>query len=168
MTAADSSLKAEARRLEIFTTVALWIVVVSIFVRYVLYPVLHSVQGSGFDVEKFDVTARILITGLPAVVLLGAIDAARKLFSRIARGEMFTDAVGQGVRGIGQSLLAAAIATAVVVPWLQSWVEGTYGFGGIRLDALTWTLGVVGFAVMMVGRLLKRAGAMQDELERFV
>lgn len=165
---ADPTLQAEARRLEIFATVAFWVVVVSICVRFLLFPILHAIQGSGFDAAKFDLTARTAITALPAVILVGALDAARKLFAAIRRGELFTDAVGQGVRGIGVSLLMAAVAISVVVPWLQSWVDGTYGFAGIKLDSMTWTLGVVGFAVMMVGRLLKRAGALQDELERFV
>jgi len=165
---ADPALQSEARKLEVFTTIGLWLVILSIAGRFILYPIFHALPDSAFNTPEFDTTANDLIITLPAVILAGGLNAARKLFGRIRKGEMFTDAVGRGVREIGQSLLGAAVAMAVVVPWLQAWVDGKYGFGGIKLDTLIWTLGVVGFAMMMVGRLLKQAGALKDELEQFV
>ena len=43
-----------------------------------------------------------------------------------------------------------------------------FGFGGVDLEPTTWVLGVVGAALLMLGRLLRQANALQDELERFV
>jgi hypothetical protein len=169
MTAADRSFQAEARRLEVFALIALVIVIIGICVRLLLPPVFEALRAGHVDTLDFWATTwPAWIPALPSMVLTGAIDESRKLFGRLARGELFSEAVGRGVKGIGTALLFAAVTMAVIVPWLQAWVDGKFGFGEVRLDTLTWVLGVVGAALLMVGRLLKRADAMQDELERFV
>lgn len=165
----DHALQKEARRLEVITLFALILVTVGLVARAILLPVLaafrEAVPGSW---EFWSVFAPALVPALPAFILLGAIDASRKLFGRLARGELFSDAVGRGVREIGGSLVFAAAAMAVIVPWLEAWIDGRYGFGGIKLDSVSVVLAIVGAALLLLGRLLKRAGAMQSELERFV
>lgn len=169
MTAADRTLQSEARRLEVATLVALILMSVLLALRSIAIPVVaamsHSAPGS---MEFWREAAPALIPALPAFVLLGALDAARKLLSHLAKGDTFGDSVGQGVRGIGTSLLWAAAAMAVVVPWLEAWVDGRYGFGGIKLEPITIVLGLVGAVLLLLGRLFKRAGALKSELEQFV
>lgn len=165
----DRSLQSEARRLEVATLIALVLLSVGLVVRYLLLPIVaalrETVPGSW---EFWSLIGPSLIQALPAFALLGAVEATHKLFGRLGKGELFGDAVGKGVRGIGGSLIWAALTVAVIVPWLQAWVDGKYGFGGVHLDPVSVALAVVGAAMLMLGRLLKRAGAMQSELERFV
>ncbi len=163
--AAAKSLQSQARTLEIFTTIAIVIVVLGLTVEFVL-----AFAHGEFPWERafWDIHGESLIRALPTLLLAGALDASRKLFGRLARGDLFSEAVGQGVKGIGASLLYAAAAMAVIVPWLIAWTEGKYGFGGIDLEPTTWVLGIVGAALLMLGRLLRQANALQDELERFV
>jgi hypothetical protein len=166
---ANSSIQSEARRLEILTVIALIILIVGLMAAYVLAPVLLVVQG--LDAGDRDAWSRVgpaLIRALPSVLLIGAVSSARGLFGRLARNELFSEAVGRGVRGIGESLLAAAVAKAAIVPWLLAWVDGRHGFGGVDLDPLTIVLAVVGAVLLMLGRLLRRAGDLHDELEKFV
>ncbi|MBX7249055.1 MAG: DUF2975 domain-containing protein [Caulobacteraceae bacterium] len=165
----DRSLQSEARRLEVITFIAFLVILLGLIARYIVLPVLGELRSLAPDTPAFwNGIGALLIDALPAFALAGAIDACRKLFKRLAEGALFGDAVGRGVRGIGSALIWAALATAVVAPWLQAWVDGKYGFGGVRLDPTTVLLAVLGGAMLLLGRLLKRAGAMQSELERFV
>ena len=46
---------------------------------------------------------------------------------------------------------------------------GRSGLGqAVRITAIGLVIGVVGAAMLLMGRMFRRAGAMQDELERFV
>lgn len=165
----DRSLQTEARRLEVVTLIAYTLVIVGLVVRSIVLPLLAALrEAAPGSWEFWNAFGPHLIDALPAFALLGAIDASKTLFGRLAKGEMFSDLVGRGVKGIGSSMIFAALAISVIVPWLQAWVDGKYGFGGIHLDPMVLVLGVVGAAMLMLGRLLKRAGAMQSELERFV
>ena len=165
----DRALQSEARRLEVVTLIAFVLLVVALVGRYLLLPLLGALrEAAPGSVEFYDIIGRAVIEALPAFALLGAVDASRKLFGRLAKGELFSDAVGRGVRGVGGSLIWAAAVIALIVPWLQAWVDGRYGFGGIHLDPTTVVLGVVGAAMLLLGRLLKRAGALQSELESYV
>jgi hypothetical protein len=166
--AAAKSMQTEARSLEILTSVVIGVTVLGILLRYALPPILAGVRDATDSAEVWMIVSSAVIDALPSIVLVGALDASRKLFASLARGDIFSDAVGKGVKGIGASLLYAAVMIAVVVPWLKAWVDGDYGFGGVRLDTLTWVLGVVGAALLMVGRLLRRARGLQSELEQFV
>ena len=168
MTAADRTLQSEAKRLDIVTIVAIVVTIVGIVLRYALAPILAGVRDATDNADVWMIVTSAILDALPSLVLVGALDASRKLFASLARGDVFSDAVGKGVKGIGASLLYAAVMIAVVVPWLQGWVDGNYGFAGIKLDTLTWVLGVVGAALLMVGRLLQRAKGLQSELEQFV
>lgn len=163
------TLKSEARGLQVVTLIALVLLSVGLAVRYLLLPFVAALRETAPGSWEFwSLLGPWLIEALPAFALLGAVEASHKLFARLAEGELFGETVAKGVRGIGGSLIYAAVAMAVIVPWLQAWVDGKYGFGGIHLDPVTVVLAVVGAAMLLLGRLLKRAGAMQSELESYV
>ena len=165
----DRSLQSEARRLEVATLVALVLLSILLVLRYLLIPIVSALsEAAPGSLEFWDLIGPRLIQALPAFALLGAIDSTHKLFRRLGKGELFGEAVGKGVRGIGGSLIWAAAVMAVIVPWLQAWLDGKYGFGGLNLDPVSIVLAVVGAAMLLLGRLLKRAGALQTELESYV
>lgn len=165
----DRALQSEARRLEVVSLVALVLLTILLVLRSLLMPIVAAmVDTDPGSAEYWAQVGPALIDALPAFVLLGALDAARKLFARLARGETFSGAVGKGVRGMGSALIWAAVAAAVVVPWLHAWVDGRYGFGGLNLEPTNVVLAVVGAALLLLGRLVARAADMKSELESFV
>ena len=103
MAAAEQSIAAEAKGLRILTVFALIAVIVAIMLQYVLPSVLGLAAGED-DLRAF--TQRLgvaLIAALPAFIFASALSSTEKLFGRLARGELFTQAVGKGVSGIGQA-----------------------------------------------------------------
>lgn len=168
MAAAERSIAAEARGLRILTVFALIAVILAIMLQYVLPPVLGLATG-GDDLRAFSQSlGAALIEALPAILFASALSSTEKLFARLGRGELFTAAVGKGVSGVGQALLSGAFAVALITPNLLAWVAGDYGGMELKLEPQTLVIGVVGTAMLLMGRMLRRAGALQDELERFV
>lgn len=168
MAAAERSIAAEAKGLRILTVFALIAVIAAIMLQYVLPSVLGLATGED-DLRAFTQSAGLaLIAALPALIFASALSSTEKLFGRLAKGELFTLAVGKGVSGIGQALLSGAVAMALITPNLLAWVGGDYGGMELKLEPETLVIGVVGAAMLLMGRMFRRAGAVQDELERFV
>jgi hypothetical protein len=164
----DRSIQAEARNLQILTVFALISVIIAIVLQHLLGPLI-AVFRSPFDITSAtQILGVALIEALPAILFASALSAAEKLFKRMARGEMFTDAVGRGVSGVGSGLVAGAAAMAVITPNLLAWAAGDFGGLNLSHEPQTWVIGVVGLAMTMLGRLLGRAAAMQSELESYV
>jgi len=164
----DANIRSEARRLEILSVFALIGVIVAITVRYLLLPGVEFARGPMTPEAFTETLGAALISVLPVVLFAGALSATHRLAGRLHRGELFSTAVGQGVTGIGSSLVAGAVAAAFIVPNLLAVVQGDYDGFGFKLDAETWVIGIVGLALMLVGRLLGRAGEMKAELESYV
>ena len=57
---------------------------------------------------------------------------------------------------------------ALITPNLLAWVSGDHGGMELKLEPETLVIGVVGAAMLLMGRMFRRAGSLQDELERFV
>jgi hypothetical protein len=168
MAAAERSIAAEAKGLRILTVFALIAVIVAIMLQYILPSVLGLATGAD-NVRAFTQSLGVaLIAALPAFIFASALSSTEKLFGRLAQGELFTGAVGKGVSGIGQALLFGAVAMALITPNLLAWVNGDYGGMELKLEPETLVIGVVGTAMLLMGRMFRRAGALQDELERFV
>jgi hypothetical protein len=168
MAAAEQSIAAEARGLRIVTVFALIAVIVAIMLQYVLPSILGLATGKD-DLRAFTEGFGVaLIAALPALIFASALSSTERLFGRLAKGELFTGAVGKGVSGIGQALLTGAVAMALITPNLLAWVGGDHGGMELKLEPETLVIGVVGAAMLLMGRMFRRAGAIQDELERFV
>ena len=111
MAASERSIAAEAKGLRILTVFALIAVIVAIMLQYVLPSVLGLATGED-DLRAFTQRFGVaLIAALPAFIFASALSSTEKLLGRLARGELFSGAVGKGVSGIGQALLSGAVAT---------------------------------------------------------
>ncbi|MDP2260610.1 MAG: DUF2975 domain-containing protein [Caulobacter sp.] len=109
-----------------------------------------------------------LVGVLPTLIYLGGVWAAQGLFSRVARGELFSAANSKSLADIGGALLWGATAAMVIVPWLQSWIDGEYGYAGVRIEQETLVLAVIGGAVLMFGRMTSQARRLQSELDEII
>ena len=54
------------------------------------------------------------------------------------------------------------------MPWIQSWIDGEYGFSGIHLEVETWVIAVIGGAILVLGRMMAQAGRLQSELDQII
>ena len=108
------------------------------------------------------------VTLLPTFIYIGGVESARKVFRRIGEGELFSEANSKGLADIGGALLYGALAAMVIVPWLQSWIGGDYGFGGVRIEGETLVITVIGGAILILGRMLGRARSLQTELDSII
>jgi len=73
-----------------------------------------------------------------------------------------------GLAEVGSSLLWGAAASAVIVPWIRSWIAGDYGFSGIHLEIETWVIAVIGGAILVLGKMMAQAGRLQSELSEII
>ena len=170
MSAAATSIRADARRLEVLASILAWVIGIGLAVRFIVLPLSVAARApGGVELrELLQLAGEHLILALPSILFLGALTAARKVCVRLREGELFGTAVGKGVADMGSSLLWGAAALAVIVPNLLDWVRQDPGGFEHNLETETMVIGFVGVTMLLLGRVLTRAGAVKDELERFV
>lgn len=170
----DSKLADQAKTYEVIA----WAAVVVLSLQYLVFLKLLTLVGPVVDAIRYgDPTALVaaaqpllsrLVEVLPALIYLGGVLAAARIFGRVARGELFSRANSKGLAEVGSSLLWGAAASAVIVPCIQAWIAGEYGFGGVRLGTETWVIGVIGCAILILGRMMARAGRLQSALDEII
>ena len=106
---------------------------------------------------------RALVARLPMLFYLAAIWMVRAAFASIARGALFDSVVPRLILRVGIALAAGALTHVFLVPWI--WRFG-FGHGAWAwYDPAAITLGVVGFALILVAHLLAQAAEMRAELD---
>jgi len=155
-----------------------WIAVVTLSLQYLVFLKLLTLINPVVDAFRYgDRTALMaaaqpvlsrLVEVLPGLIYLGGVLAAAHIFGRVAKGELFSRANSEGLAEVGSSLLWGAAASAVIVPWIQAWIAGDYGFGGIRLEIETWVIAVIGGAILVLGKMMAQAGRLQSELSEII
>ncbi|MBI5939568.1 MAG: DUF2975 domain-containing protein [Caulobacterales bacterium] len=172
--AIDSKLVSQARTFEVIAWVATVILAVHLLILLKLLGLIGPAADAfshgdwmGLRLAAEPVLLR-LVEFLPVVIYLGGLMAAARIFGRVADGELFSKANSNGLAEVGSSLLWGAAASAVIVPWIQSWIDGEYGFSGIHLEVETWVIAVIGGAILVLGRMMVQAGRMQSELDQIL
>lgn len=170
----DSKLVDQAKTFEVIA----WIAVVVIALKFLLLLKLLTLISPLYDAfllrnptelwAAAQPVLRRLVTLLPVVFYLGGVLAAAGIFRRVAEGELFSRANSAALAEVGASLLWGAGASAVGVPWLFAWLDGDYGFGGIRGDLEIYVVVVIGGAILVLGRMMAQAGRLQSELDAII
>ena len=172
--ALDSKLVSQARTFEVIAWVAWVVLAVQLLVLLRLltligpaaYALSHG-DWMGLRVAAEPVLRR-LVEFLPVLIYLGGLAAAARIFHRVADGELFSKANSNGLAEVGSSLLWGAAASAVIVPWIQSWIDGEHGFSGMHLETETWVIAVIGGAILILGKMMAQAGRLQSELDQII
>jgi len=172
--ALDSKLVDQARTFEVIAWVAWVVLAVQLLVLLKLLTLIGPATDAlshgdwmGLRLAAEPVLRR-LVEFLPVLIYLGGLAAAARIFHRVADGELFSNANSNGLAEVGSSLLWGAAASAVIVPWIQSWIDGEYGFSGLHLETETWVIAVIGGAILMLGRMMAQAGRLQSELDQII
>lgn len=90
-----------------------------------------------------------LILNLPKFILIGVLGDFASLFGRTSEGEVFSVRNLRTLRNAGTGLIAAAVASAIIVPTLLVWV--TQDGGGLRWRANDLALGVAAMGAAILG-----------------
>jgi hypothetical protein len=106
---------------------------------------------------------RAVVGRLPVVFYLAAIWMMRAFLASIARGALFDRVLPQMIARVGVALTAGALTNVFLVPWIWKIAFGTGSYAWY--DPAAITLGVVGFALILVARLLAQAAEMRAELD---
>ncbi len=104
------------------------------------------------------------ILWLPVPFYLYALWAIRGAFRSFADGGAFGPAIAAGCTRAGIALALGAALSAIGVPNAMRWVHGQGGL--LHFDVAYLAVGVVGLALVLLGRLLARAAEVQREADR--
>jgi hypothetical protein len=120
--------------------------------------------GAGYVVGAYSARA---VHGLPAIFYILALWAARSLFAGVAQGRLYQDAVVRGVGRVGRYLILASLAALVLGVLSRG---RTLAPDLSQLNTFVPTLAVlfIGAALHTLSRLLRRAAAMEAELESII
>lgn len=155
-----------------------WVAVVVLGVQFLVLLKLLTLIRPGIDLVTHGDWAgfrdaggpvlRRLVELWPVLIYFGGLLSAAAIFGRVSKGELFSQANSRDLGEVGASLLYGAVAQAVLVPWIQSWIDGEYGFSGIHLETETWVIAVIGGAILVLGRMMTEAGRLQSELDAII
>ncbi|HMJ92618.1 MAG TPA: hypothetical protein VK472_00815 [Allosphingosinicella sp.] len=129
------------------------------------------VMGATVHPEKLDFFGRLLVRWSPALFYLYALWAIRGGFRDFALGGVFGDAIASGCSRAGWALAIGGTLSAIGVPNLIRILDDA---GLLRREPGEWAgllvfdvaylaVGVVGLALILLGRLLRLAGETQRE-----
>jgi hypothetical protein len=111
-----------------------------------------------------------LLLATPTLLLAGVCIDLRRVLDEYANGRFFTQRASAGVRKAGEGILVAMAFKCVLSPWLYEIVaEGVRG-GPPSVHVESFDLGLIalGFFVMVMGRVLEAAAALQAEHDEIV
>ncbi|MDO8296159.1 MAG: hypothetical protein Q7T19_06940 [Caulobacter sp.] len=146
---------------------------------YFILPALHAGRPGYPPVSDLLPGSMIALTfWSPVLFYLAALLAMARMFAQVAAARPVWRATARGLGLTGWALMLGSVMTVLVQPRLMQldWVrevmvqQGRHAaVGGIaHFDVPAIVIGVVGLAMLLLGGLLRRAEAVEAELEDFV
>lgn len=110
-------------------------------------------------------TARVIMAA-PAVCYLIGVWAIGRAMRQIGKGALLQPAIADALREVGLALGVGGVFSVFVAPNLVrlSGVGGSY----LHFDVPGMTLGMIGGALFLLGRVMDKAAAAQAELDELV
>jgi hypothetical protein len=111
------------------------------------------------------------LTGLvwfsPTVFYLFAVWSIGSAMGQLAKGRLIQPTLSSALRRVGLSLGLGGLLSVFVVSNLVRMIE--HGRGGfLHFDVAGMTLGMIGGALFLLGRVVDQAGRMQAELDEMI
>lgn len=107
-----------------------------------------------------------LVGALPVFSLLAALWTARGLFRTFSSGAVLEEANGRALTRIGDLLVASAVATIVLSPFILDVIHRTPFNVSFDIDAVV--LGCVGLAIRFLGPVFVSAARIKSEHDQFI
>ena len=110
--------------------------------------------------------ASLLVQQLPILFYAWALWSVRKSLAAFAAGGTLTEGAGRSMQAVGISLFLGGLSNVFAVPLILRAMRGTGSIA--HFDVAAITLGAIGLALVVIGRLLADSEAMRRELDEFV
>lgn len=111
--------------------------------------------------------AGIFVRVLPALFYLYALLAIERSFAALSKGRLLLPVLAGALQRVGAALMAGAATSIILVYNLLRMIEGGSG-GYLHFDVPGIALGVVGAALVPLADLLRRAHAVETELDEII
>jgi hypothetical protein len=111
--------------------------------------------------------AAVTIQYAPAACYLFGVWSIGQALGEIAKGRLIQAALPSALRRVGLALGVGGVASVFVVSNLMRLVQQTKG-SYLTFDVAGMTLGMIGGALFLLGRVMDRALAMQAELDEMI
>ena len=108
-----------------------------------------------------------LVVNLPYVFYLWGIWAIGRAMGDIAKGRLIQPALASALRRAGMALAIGGVTCVFISPVLVRLV-GNAPIRYLRLDVPSITLGMVGVALFLLGRVIDQANRVQSELDEML
>lgn len=141
-------------RLTLFLLVATALIIVlptTLYFARAFMGMRPFIPGSGYT----------LLYWIPSIIYLYALWAIRSAFRDFALGGVFGPAIADGCTRAGLALAMGASVSAVGLPNLLRLLRGDGSI--LHFDVAYLAVGIVGLALVLLGRLLRRAAGLQRE-----
>ena len=120
--------------------------------------------------EALTNTGSQVVLSVPALLYVAALYYARRVFLRIANGEIFVRTNGEGLRAVGRCLLIGglwAICAEGLVPYSPD-QPLALTMSEVARSSSDVVLAALGLALTLIGRLMTTAPALKAENDEFV
>lgn len=107
------------------------------------------------------------IWGVPPVLYLFAVWSIGRAMGQIAKGRLFQPTVASALRRVGLALGIGGVFSVFIMSNLLrviGEVRGSY----LNFDVPSMTLGMIGGALFLLGRVIDQAGRVQAELDEMI
>lgn len=132
---------------------------------YVIAPFVIGLRGElpnyGFHI------LRGLILGAPSFCYLFGVWSIGRTLNQIARGRLIQPALADGLRRVGLALGVGGLLAVFVVSNLMREIGASAG-GYLNFDVASMTLGMIGGALFLLGRVVDQADRIQSELDEMI
>lgn len=164
MSETDSiAIQQRSAQLRRYVTV-LWIVcVVLVVMERFSNATIHAVR-SGFAAAEVRVLACQVVSAVPEAMFLLGLWWVREALSAFSRGEWFGSPITRMLDRVGIVLVCGSFARIFIVPGACRLLGLDAGYW-IAFDASALVLGALGLALQAIAGVLRRASAIQSELD---
>jgi len=103
----------------------------------------------------------------PTVLYLFAVWSIGRAMGQLSRGRLIQPTLSSALRQVGLALGMGGVASVFLVTNLARVLEGGRG-GWLHFDVAGMTLGMIGGALFLLGRVMDQAGRVQAELDEMI
>ena len=130
---------------------------------HLVFPLMLAVR----DGAPPDRWASSALFASPTVFYLFAVWSIGRAMGQLQRGRLIQPTLASALRQVGLALGLGGVTSVFLVTNLARMVQGGTG-GWLHFDVAGMTLGMIGGALFLLGRVMDQAGEMQAELDEMI
>lgn len=159
----STAIQQRSARFRGYVTVS-WIVCAALVVMERFSNATIGAVRSGFAADQVRALACQAVSAVPEAMFLLALWWVREALSAFSRGEWFGSPITRMLDRVGIVLVCGALARIFLVPGACRLLGFDAGYW-IAFDASALVLGTIGVALKAIADVLRRASAIQSELD---